>query len=209
LIFLILLVDIDESFLDRVHIVIVADGISNLSEDYQTNLEAAGIFKIEDLVPFKEIDIEDGNEGIEFKFKKLSYINTTNMNDKVREYGTYNVGHCFSKYMEFSDWLLGLSSYSQVNLKIDNYDVHDFLLGSNKTGKVKHPVFKHLKMPIHYVIKQRNLGKIDSHKWFFKGFCEYANPEFAQIIDCGSIPLWNSISYIIMHMETFPRVGGA
>jgi len=58
-------------------------------------------------------------------------------------------------------------------------------------------------------MKHRNQGKIESHKWFFKGFCEYMNPEFTQIIDCGSIPLWNSISYIIMHMESFPDVGGA
>lgn len=35
------------------------------------------------------------------------------------------------------------------------------------------------------------------------------DPVYAQIIDCGSIPLWNSISQIIMHMETFPDVGGA
>ena len=94
-------------------------------------------------------------------------------------------------------------------MKIDNYDIYDFLLGSNKTGKVKNKVFKHLPMPIHFIIKHRNQGKIESHKWFFKGFCDYTNPVFAQIIDCGSIPLWNSISYIIMHMETFPDVGGA
>ena len=35
------------------------------------------------------------------------------------------------------------------------------------------------------------------------------NPEFVQIIDCGSIPMFNSISKIIMHMITFENVGGA
>ena len=35
------------------------------------------------------------------------------------------------------------------------------------------------------------------------------NPEFVQIIDAGSIPMPNSISRIIMHMETFKYVGGA
>ena len=34
-------------------------------------------------------------------------------------------------------------------------------------------------------------------------------PTYAQIIDCGSIPLWKSISSIIWHMETIPEVGGA
>jgi cellulose synthase/poly-beta-1,6-N-acetylglucosamine synthase-like glycosyltransferase len=149
------------------------------------------------------------NEDIEVKYKELSFINHANMNPKVRKYGTYNIGHCYSKYMHFSDWLLGLSEHQQSNLKINEYDVHDFLLGSAETGKVKHPVFHHLKMPIHFVMKHRNQGKIESHKWFFKGFWELMNPEFAQIIDWGSIPLWNSISYIVMHMDTFEEVGGA
>ena len=35
------------------------------------------------------------------------------------------------------------------------------------------------------------------------------DPIYAQIIDCGSIPLWKSISTIIWHMETIPEVGGA
>ena len=35
------------------------------------------------------------------------------------------------------------------------------------------------------------------------------NPEFVQIIDCGSIPMFKSISKIIMHMITFENVGGA
>ena len=35
------------------------------------------------------------------------------------------------------------------------------------------------------------------------------DPIFVQIIDCGSIPLWKSISSIIWHMESIPEVGGA
>jgi cellulose synthase/poly-beta-1,6-N-acetylglucosamine synthase-like glycosyltransferase len=34
-------------------------------------------------------------------------------------------------------------------------------------------------------------------------------PKYCQILDCGSIPLWNSVSHIIMHMETNSDVGGA
>jgi membrane glycosyltransferase len=35
------------------------------------------------------------------------------------------------------------------------------------------------------------------------------NPKYAQIIDAGSIPLWSSISHLIMHMEAHPNVGGS
>jgi hypothetical protein len=79
--------------MDRVHVVIVSDGIDKLSEEYQTNLESVGIMSVDDLKDFKKLTIEDGNEGIEFNYSKLNFINHDNMNMKQREYGTYNVGH--------------------------------------------------------------------------------------------------------------------
>jgi cellulose synthase/poly-beta-1,6-N-acetylglucosamine synthase-like glycosyltransferase len=94
-------------------------------------------------------------------------------------------------------------------MHINDFAVYDFLIGNPNQGKVKHQYFEHMKIPCHFIIKHYNQGKIESHKWFFKGFCQYMNPLYAQIIDCGSIPLWNSISQIILHMETFPNVGGA
>jgi len=102
-----------------------------------------------------------------------------------------------------------LSVDERNGFSIDKFSIYDFLLGSSIPGKVKKRIFYHIPMDIHFCIKHNNQGKIESHKWFFKGFCEYMNPTFAQIIDCGSIPLWNSISHIIMHMEKFKNVGGA
>lgn len=104
---------------------------------------------------------------------------------------------------------MGLSENKQGQLFIDNYTIHDFLLGDDRVGQVKRRKFLHKKLPIHFIIKHKNQGKIESHKWFFKGFWEYMNPVYAQIIDWGSIAMWNSISYIVMHMEAFPQVGGA
>ena len=89
---------------------------------------------------------------------------------------------------------------------INNYKIDDFMLSDPK--KVPEKKFFHLDMPIHFLIKHRNAGKIDSHKWFFKGFCDYMQPEYTQIIDCGSIPLWSSISYLIKYMDKFEKVGG-
>ncbi|CAI2366835.1 unnamed protein product [Moneuplotes crassus] len=204
------LVNIDESYKDRVHICIISDGIEKLDpQSYLSKLEDVGIFNTKEIKDFKDFGLKDGNIEIERKYLPLSFINKNNMNDKERKYGSYNVAHTFSKYMDFNEWMSGLDDTKQDGLKIDNYDINDFLLGNDTTGKVKHKKFKHLKMPIHFMIKHRNQGKIESHKWFFKGFCAYTNPTFAQIIDCGSIPLWNSISHIIMHMECFETVGGA
>jgi len=111
--------------------------------------------------------------------------------------------------VKFPEFLNALSDPEVNDLNISHYSVYDFLLGDSRKGRVKKKKFFHLPMPIHFGIKHKNQGKIESHKWFFKGFCEYMNPKYAQIIDCGSIPLWNSISHIIMHMETFKTVGGA
>ena len=109
------------------------------------------------------------------------------MNDNIRVYGANNVAHCFSRSMKFPEWLQGFDSIASKDFKINRYSYDDFALGSNKPGCVKTKAFYHLSMPIHFVIKHRNQGKIESHKWFFKGFCQKMNPTYAQILDCGSI----------------------
>jgi chitin synthase len=63
-------------------------------------------------------------------------------------------------------------------------------------------------MDVHFVIKHKNRSKIESHLWFFKGFCNQLNPTFSFIIDAGTIALWNSISRMILYMEVDPQVGG-
>ena len=93
-------------------------------------------------------------------------------------------------------------------MKINGYSYDDFLLGSSRED-ANNRVYQHIPMPIHFVIKHRNQGKIESHKWFFKGFCEYMQPKYAQIIDCGSIPLWNSISRIVKYLDKHEKIGAA
>lgn len=209
LILILLIVDLDETFVDRVHVVVISDGIEKLDYSYLEKLESIGIMSTSMNNDYKKIKTCAGNEEVKVAYRDLYFINKDNMSETHRAYGTRNVGHCYSKYMHFTDWLRGLSDEKAGEMMIDNYPIQDFLLGNNEVGKVKHRKFLHKKLPIHVLLKHRNQGKIESHKWFFKGFCDYMNPTYAQIIDCGSTALWNSISYIVMHMETFPDVGGA
>ena len=67
----------------------------------------------------------------------------------------------------------------------------------------------HIPLPVHFVIKHRNQGKIDSHKWFFKGFCELMQPTFCHTIDVGSIPLHKSTSDIIKYLDWYSKIGAA
>jgi len=37
-----------------------------------------------------------------------------------------------------------------------------------------------------FALKQRNDGKINSHKWFFQGICKYLKPEYCLMLDIGT-----------------------
>ena len=140
-------------------------------------------------------------------FIELNFINQEIMNENKRVYGANNVAHCFSRSMKFPEWLKGFDKRAAKDFNINRYSYEDFLLGSSKPGDVKTKSFFNLPIPIHFVIKHRNQGKIESHKWFFKGFCEMMNPTYAQILDWGSICYWNSLSYIVNYLDNHKKVG--
>ena len=59
-----------------------------------------------------------------------------------------------------------------------------------------------------FLIKHKNAGKIESHLWFFKGFCTYLNPKLVQLIDVGTLPCPDSISKMALYMDMEKQVGG-
>lgn len=105
------------------------------------------------------------------------------MNSDRRKYGTNNVAHCFSRKVKFSELLNPYTEEEVAELEVDGYTIKDFMLGSSHRGKVKERQFYHIPLPLHFVIKHHNQGKIESLKWFFKGFCEHMQPKYAQLID--------------------------
>jgi cellulose synthase/poly-beta-1,6-N-acetylglucosamine synthase-like glycosyltransferase len=203
------LCNIDDSFVGRAHITIIADGYDKIDTEFLRWCEKAGIYNEFKTKRWRNVEIPPGTREPIHKIRELNFINETTMNSKKRIYGTNNIVHWFSREVSFPDFFNALSEDEASEAGINGFTFYDFLLGDYKRGKVKSRLFYHLPMPVHFCIKHRNQGKIESHKWFFKGFWEYMNPKYAQILDCGSIPLWNSISHIIMHMEDDPQVGGA
>ena len=174
----------DENFLNRVHVWIIADGYDKLSKEFLKNIEKAGIYSAFETTDYMALEYKPETDDFEVKLLDLKFINSGNMNKDRRVYGTNNIVHCFSRVMMFNDWLGVLSDWQQTNFMIDNYPVHDFLLGNSRQGKVKERQFKHMPLPIHMAIKHKNQGKIESHKWFFKGFCEYySNSRFNKWIE--------------------------
>lgn len=58
-------------------------------------------------------------------------------------------------------------------------------------------------------IKEKNAGKLDSHRWFFKGFCASFQPKYCVQMDVGSVPKESTLYLIWQHLERHPDVGAA
>ena len=48
-------------------------------------------------------------------------------------------------------------------------------------------------LTVFMAVKLQNAGKLSSHLWFLRGFCEMFNPFYIALIDCGTIPAKDSI----------------
>ena len=58
-------------------------------------------------------------------------------------------------------------------------------------------------------VKHLNNKKIDSHLYFFRGFCEYLNPKHVLLLDAGTKPQKGSINKLYALMESQDDIGGA
>ena len=55
-----------------------------------------------------------------------------------------------------------------------------------------------------FCIKQKNDGKINSHKWFFQGICEYLQPDYTLLLDIGTRPDHFSVIKLVNYFEANP-----
>ena len=144
------LVDIDESFLDRCHVTIIADGYENLDEEFLQRCEKAGIFNEFKTKRFRTIETDPGALTPKHVFKDLNFINTDTMNDTLRTYGTNNILHTFSRKVKYPEFLNALTPDEANSFDINKYSVLNFLVGSSKRGWVKKKKFSHIPLPIHF-----------------------------------------------------------
>lgn len=59
-----------------------------------------------------------------------------------------------------------------------------------------------------FAIKQRNDGKINSHKWFFQGVCKYLKPELCLMLDIGTRPDKSAVYKLYNYMMSHEHCGG-
>ena len=147
---------------------------------------------------------------------KRDHLKTSTTIDEAREgksrkryeYATNNISHLFSRTLTERDIVNILDTEETVN-NIDEY-VSNLHMGTKQPSEwVKSGNHQIPDIPFFFCGKHHNRGKIESHLWFFKGFCSYLNPEFCQMIDIGTIPKKNSISKIVKYMQKHEKIGGA
>jgi len=144
----------------------------------------------------------------------------------VFPYATKNIGHIFSteldefrlrKMFEERDY----ESSKKSDKKLPPYlvDLHsgpanqspfEWIIDGGRDYRTKEDInFEIGPIKFFFCAKHENSGKIESHLWFFKGFCNFTNPQYCQMIDAGTIPLQASISQIVRYMDEYPQTGGA
>ncbi len=60
-----------------------------------------------------------------------------------------------------------------------------------------------------FAIKHNNGGKLNSHLFFFRGFCGLLDPEYATLLDIGTEVRDGAIDKLLGYMGKHPDCGGA
>ncbi|CAI2371267.1 unnamed protein product [Moneuplotes crassus] len=216
------LLEINKKYKNKFCIVIICDGYEIFTK---SNPERGSMDNCD---RFKEAGLYDPRRSIyywksrnlpddkyekaeqKYEYADISYLDQLKYDPKEFvdvEFNTSNLAHCYSKSMRIEDFMKGLSHSEQEGFRIDKLSVNDYLYGNHDQRRIKSWKYASMPIDVHLVIKHANRGKIESHLWFFKGFCSTINPNFATIIDAGTITMWNSISHLTQFMECSPDTG--
>lgn len=57
-------------------------------------------------------------------------------------------------------------------------------------------------------VKEKNGGKLNSHLWFFSGFCTQVQPTYTFLLDVGTEPRVNALASLYDAMQQNPQIGG-
>ena len=113
-------------------------------------------------------------------------------------------------FQRFFDADLIKNRYNCENLL--NFDVgieneydeiaHCFMQQYESEGNEKLP------LNLFWCVKQANKRKLNSHLWYFGGFCEAIQPKYCMLLDVGTKPDEKALFYLFEAMEVDPRVAG-
>jgi chitin synthase len=67
----------------------------------------------------------------------------------------------------------------------------------------------HFPLQLVLAVKERNGGKLNSHLWFFTGFCRQLDPLFCALLDVGTVPWPDAMGELVGELGARPDVAGA
>ena len=91
--------------------------------------------------------------------------------------------------------------------KIPTNLIHMFQVSTWDFG-LKEDMLKGRRVNFIFAIKQRNDGKINSHRWFFQGICKYLKPDFCLMLDIGTRPEKHAVYKLYKYMTIQKNCGG-
>ncbi|KRW98488.1 hypothetical protein PPERSA_03319 [Pseudocohnilembus persalinus] len=138
----------------------------------------------------------------------LDYDIGDSSTDEENELGSFQIVQSQQEQTENKQNNESLYSNQNTNKSSKNIQLKD--QKQNKNG-VKESILNDLKgnyLNVMYVSKFRNAKKLDSHLWFFKGFCNILEPYYTVLIDIGLEPKDDAIYRFFECMELNKNCGG-
>jgi cellulose synthase/poly-beta-1,6-N-acetylglucosamine synthase-like glycosyltransferase len=123
-------------------------------------------------------------------------------------YGTFSKQRSFFSAFFIEDMIKERFGVSDIkNCKLNNEDeedefAHCFMQQVNFTDNPKSI------LNLIFCVKQKNKRKLNTHLWFFGGFCEFIQPKYVMLIDVGTMPLPGSLFYLYEAMATQKNLAG-
>ncbi|CDW79909.1 chitin synthase 1 [Stylonychia lemnae] len=178
-----------DDFKDQVLIVLIADGYINLGSEFKEQATQLGIFDASAIDPFikkqeHQAMKEEPMTIYDIKRSKLANILLECEDERYKHsIPILNLIHCFQ---------------SNIPLKLF-------------ASKLDADLGKFMQNTVNFVfaVKQFNNLKIDSHLYFYRGFCEYLNPDQVFLLDIGTQALPGSISKLVRLLDYGKNIGGA
>jgi chitin synthase len=105
---------------------------------------------------------------------------------------------------------LDFKVYERIkSINSDEPDKFEIKLTDKKKAEFAHVFYpKNLddNMPVYFCVKQQNKRKLNSHLWYFGGFCKVFDPKYCMLVDAGTEPEEKSLFYLYKALEKSDKI---
>ncbi|CAG9311419.1 unnamed protein product [Blepharisma stoltei] len=174
-----------------------------IQPEQESHLAATMVSVVKNIKIFEEKDLSVLCVAIADGRKNLKAVYNNNLLGKAFGSNYYNEREIVDRFNLSQD-------KSEISLK--------HILGNQPqaNGELAH-MFMHKDWPqgdskcrldLIFCIKEQYSGKLNSHLWFFGGFCQHINPRIVMLLDAGIEPEENALFYMYMALRADENLAG-